>query len=225
MPNEVEIKFLVDDLKALRARLRSAGFHLKTPRTREFNQLYDFPDGTLGRRGEIIRLREYGKSWTLTFKAKAKPPKGLAKQSRERASKHKSRLEIETAVAKGLAVHQMLLALGLEPSFAYEKFRAEWADGRGQVVVDETPIGDVAEIEGAPQWIDAIARKLGVTRADYITASYGELFDAWKKATGSKASNLTWKEVSASPKTVLCSPKTVLSSPKIRKRTLSKRVR
>jgi len=44
----------------------------------------------------------------------------------------------------------ILRALGYAPSFRYEKFRAEWTDGKGQVVVDETPIGDFCEIEGSP---------------------------------------------------------------------------
>ena len=42
----------------------------------------------------------------------------------------------------------ILRALGYAPSFRYEKFRAEWTDGKGQVVVDETPIGNFCEIEG-----------------------------------------------------------------------------
>ena len=57
----------------------------------------------------------------------------------------------------------ILRALGYAPSFRYEKFRAEWTDGKGQVVVDETPIGNFCEIEGAPRWIDATAKKLGVS--------------------------------------------------------------
>ena len=57
----------------------------------------------------------------------------------------------------------ILRALGFSPAFVYEKFRAEWSDGEGHVVLDHTPIGDVAEIEGKSRWIDRIARELGVT--------------------------------------------------------------
>ena len=56
----------------------------------------------------------------------------------------------------------ILRGLGYSPSFRYEKFRAEWAGGKGQVVVDETPIGNFCEIEGPSRWIDATAKKLGV---------------------------------------------------------------
>jgi len=80
----------------------------------------------------------------------------------------------------------------LQESFRYEKFRSEWTDGKGEIVLDETPIGNLAEIEGEPAWIDAVARKLGVAERDYITASYAQLFLEWKKKTGSSAEQMTF---------------------------------
>ena len=87
----------------------------------------------------------------------------------------------------------ILRALGYAPSFRYEKFRAEWTDGKGQVVVDETPIGNFCEIEGAPRWIDATAKKLGVSETDYITKNYATLFMEWKQETESRAQEMTFK--------------------------------
>ena len=52
----------------------------------------------------------------------------------------------------------ILRALGFAPTFRYEKFRAEWSDGKGHVVVDETPIGNFGEIEGPSRWIDRTAQ-------------------------------------------------------------------
>ncbi len=49
--------------------------------------------------------------------------------------------------------------LALRRSFVYEKFRAEWSDGEGHVVLDHTPIGDIAEIEGKSRWIDRTAAR------------------------------------------------------------------
>jgi len=89
----------------------------------------------------------------------------------------------------------ILRALGYSPSFRYEKFRAEWTDGKGQVVVDETPIGNFCEIEGAPRWIDATAKKLGVSGADYITKNYAGLFLDWKARTKNRAEEMTFKAV------------------------------
>jgi len=89
----------------------------------------------------------------------------------------------------------VLRALGFAPSFRYEKFRAEWGDGKGHVVVDETPIANFGEIEGPPRWIDGTARRLGIQRSDYITLNYAGLFQQWKQRTGSPAREMTFKAV------------------------------
>jgi adenylate cyclase class 2 len=89
----------------------------------------------------------------------------------------------------------LLRALGFAPTFRYEKFRTGWSDGKGHVLVDETPIGNVAEIEGAPRWIDRTARALGVSERDYITDSYVGMFFAWKARTGSAAEEMTFRAV------------------------------
>jgi len=188
MAREVEIKFLVADAKVLARRLRASGFRLVTRRTHETNVLYDLAGQPLRQRGEILRLRKYGDRWTLTHKSKGT------------AQLHKSRQELETAVADGASLDRILRALGFSPSFRYEKFRSEWADGHGQVVIDETPIGTVAEIEGPPRWIDRTARLLGVPQSNYITASYGAMFDEWKRRTGSPAQEMTFAAVGAAEK-------------------------
>jgi adenylate cyclase class 2 len=181
-PQEVEIKFLVPDLKSLETKLRSLGFRCETPSTHEINTLYDLPGQKLRRKGELLRLRKYGDTWKLTHKAKGK------------AGRHKSRGELETAVADGKAMDALLRVLGFSPCFVYEKFRSEWSDGHGHVVVDHTPIGDIAEIEGKPRWIDRTARALGIASADYITKSYAELFFDWKRKTKCKAMSMTFGE-------------------------------
>ena len=136
-------------------------------------------------RKELLRLRKYGPHWTLTHKAKGK------------AGRHSSRVELETGVADGKKMDLILRALGYAPSFRYEKFRAEWMDGKGHVVVDETPIGNFCEIEGRPRWIDATAKKLGVTSEDYITKNYAGLFLEWKARTKSNAFEMTFKAVAS----------------------------
>ena len=182
-PQEVEIKVLVPSLTALAQKLKKLGFKNETLSTHEVNRLYDLPGQKLRRKGELLRLRNYGGKWKLTHKAKAKP------------GRHKSRGELETVIADGRQIDAILRALGFAPSFVYEKFRAEWSDGKGHVVLDRTPIGNITEIEGKPRWIDRIARELGVKPADYITKSYAELFFDWKRRTRSKAKNMTFREV------------------------------
>lgn len=178
---EVEIKFRIDDLGVLTSRLQRLGFRLITPRTHEMNTLYDQPGAKLLRRDALLRLREYGSKWTLTYKDKSDSTPG----------RHKSRREIETQVTNGASTAQILEVLGYRPRFRYEKFRSEWTDSSGHhVVVDETPIGNYGEIEGPPQWIDSTARQLEITPRAYITESYSELFLAWKRKARSKAEHM-----------------------------------
>src|SRR5215470_4111158 len=183
MQKEIEIKFRVENLRALNRKLRCAGFRLETPRTHEMNTLYDLPGQVLRRRKELLRLREFGSKWKLTHKSGGK------------VSRHSSRTELETGVADGKKMDAILRGLGYSASFRYEKFRAEWTDGKGQVVVDHTPIGDFCEIEGKPRWIDATAKKLSVRREEYITKNYATLFAEWKQQHQSPATEMTFTAV------------------------------
>jgi adenylate cyclase class 2 len=181
MPQEVEIKFRIADLPALARALKQAGFKQITRSTHEMNSLYDLPGGKLRERGELLRLRKYGETWTLTHKAKGS------------AGRHKVRAELETRVDDGEQMDAILRALGFEPTFRYEKYRAEWSDGTGHVVLDETPIGNFGEIEGAPRWIDRTARALGISAGDYITQTYAPMFFEWKRRTHSPATEMTFR--------------------------------
>ena len=185
---EIEIKFRVQDLRVLRRSLRGSGFQLITKRTHEMNTLYDLAGEPLRKRGELFRLRRYGNVWTLTHKAKGQ------------AGRHKIRVENETRVADGKKMEAILRALGFSPTFRYEKFRAEWSDGKGHVVVDETPIGNFGEIEGPARWIDQTARRLAIEPKDYITDTYTALFFQWKRQAQSRANEMTFRAVRSQPR-------------------------
>jgi len=180
---EIEIKFRVKDRRGLERALRASGFRQVTRSTHELNTLYDLPGLPLRRRGVLLRLRKYGSRWVLTHKAKGK------------AGRHKSRVETETRVADGRKMDAILRALGFSAAFCYEKFRAEWSDGKGHVMVDETPIGNFGEIEGPSRWIDQTARRLQIPLKDYMTGTYATLFFQWKKQTGSSADEMTFRAV------------------------------
>jgi adenylate cyclase class 2 len=184
MPVETEIKFRVDDLPGLTARLQAAGFVLQTPRSFESNVLYDFPDRRMRARTEILRIRNYAGRCLLTHKRL--PDIGPGEDT------YKHRIETETEVSDGYALAQVFQSLGLAPAFRYEKWRTEWAAGEGHCVVDETPIGNYAELEGPADWIDLTAAHLAVNPTDYITLSYGRLFEAWREQHASTANDLTF---------------------------------
>jgi adenylate cyclase class 2 len=185
---EIELKFSVADTKALRAAVIGCGFRLLTDRTFESNTLYDTPDRKLRARKEILRLRQYGDRCTVTHKRQAG-------NGGEAGSRYKTRVETESVVEDGSALAEIFARLGYGPVFRYEKYRTEWESGEGHLVLDETPIGVWAELEGAPAWIDAMLERLGVASAQCSTDSYGTLFVKWKAASGSPAENLTFDEV------------------------------
>ncbi|MES2393381.1 MAG: class IV adenylate cyclase [Acidobacteriota bacterium] len=183
---EIELKFSVDDASTLRVAIGEAGFRLKTERSFESNTLYDTPDRTLRARRQILRLRNYAGRCVLTHK---RQPAGASDE------RYKTRLESESEVEDCAALAEIFFQLGYVPVFRYEKFRTEWESGGGHLVVDETPIGVWAELEGAPEWIDAMLIRLGVAPERCSTESYGKMFLRWKDETGSPAENLTFDEV------------------------------
>jgi adenylate cyclase class 2 len=186
---ETEVKFRVDDAAALERQLQKAGFHQETPRTFERNILYDTVERRLRLERQILRIRQYGEKWVLTHKAL--PAQGDA-------GPFKHRVETETTVGDGESVAAIFGALGFYPAFTYEKWRTEWTDSSGHCVLDETPLGVYAELEGPEDWINRTAEALGVEPSEYIGLSYGRLFEVWKEQTGSPATDLTFDAVGAS---------------------------
>src|ERR1700759_43935 len=184
MAIETEIKFRVESVDVLALQLRHAGFRQQTPRTFESNVLYDTQDRRMRARTEILRIRNYAGRWIVTHKRL--PDVGPGEDA------HKHRVETETEVGDGDVLAQIFKSLGLVEAFRYEKWRSEWTDDEGHCVIDETPIGNFAELEGTPQWIDRTAARLGVDRSAYLTLSYGRLFEQWREEHHSPANDLTF---------------------------------
>lgn len=184
---EIEAKFRVANLSALAERLHALGFHAITPRTFERNTLYDTPDRKLRAIQSILRIRKYGDRWVLTHKSL--PP------DNDPNARHKHRIETETEVADGQALGEVFEQLGYQPVFVYEKWRAEYADATGHCVVDETPIGAFAELEGPEEWIDTVSRKLELEESSLMTLSYGRLFEVWCRETGHSMRDMTFDAV------------------------------
>lgn len=195
---EIELKLPVADPAALQNLLPKLGFHLETPRTFESNTLYDTPSRDLRNRREILRIRQYGETFTLTHKRLAGP------DDPEHPSPYKIRIETETTVSDPVALGQIFEQLGYAPAFTYEKFRTEWSafdaetNSTPHLVFDETPIGTYAELEGPTAWIDRMLISLGIDIHTCLTDSYGKLFLDWKQRTGSSAENLTFAEIASS---------------------------
>lgn len=182
-PRETEAKFRVGDRADLERALRALGA-APGPREDERNVLFDDGSGSFRRSGRALRVRTVGGHGLVTFKGEARLERGV-----------KSRLELETAVADPAVFQAILRALGYAPLFVYEKRRTPWrfpeAD-RPLVVVDETPLGLFAEIEGEDAAVRALAAALGVAEAAFLPDSYAALWETARRADPSLPPDMTW---------------------------------
>ena len=191
---EIELKFPVADPEALQSRLPHLGFHLETPRTFEHNTLFDTPARDLRAKRQILRLRDYGGIHTLTHKR-------IDDSTKADTTRYKIRIETETTISDPDALAKIFAQLGYQPAFLYEKYRTEFSiydlatNTTPHLVIDETPIGNYAELEGPTGWIDRTLAQLNVDPATCLTDSYGKLFLDWKQRTGSLAEHLTFAEI------------------------------
>jgi adenylate cyclase class 2 len=168
---EIEIKLRVADRALVLQRIAELGWHVRGRRELERNYVYDQPDGTLRSAGWLLRVRDSGGICLLTLKL----PSGAA-------GPHKVKEEFETEASDCGALQRILEWLGYRIAWRYEKYRTafERAGAAGEIVLDETPIGDFLELEGEPAWIDSTAVELGYSRQDYLAATYGALFEEYR---------------------------------------------
>ncbi len=198
---EIELKFVVHDIPALRRAVIRLGFELQTERSFESNTLYDTPDRSLRRKRQLLRLREYNGHCVLTHK---RVPEADGDPSTDQ-TRYKTRIETETELDDCAAMAEVFAQLGYMPAFRYEKYRTEWRApagsemSGGHLVLDETPIGTWAELEGDPTWIDATLQALGIAPEACTTESYGMLFLQWKERTHSPAEDLTFEQIQPEP--------------------------
>ena len=207
---EIEIKLRVADAAALRLRLKQLRAREIIPRTFESNVLFDTPARDLIRGDQLIRMRiervgargrknksPQAEIAILTYKG----PSRQAKDSRTTVSERnertrfKIREEVEVVVSRPEQMSMILGAMGLRPTFRYEKLRTTYKlPGIRDVKVefDETPIGLFLELEGSASAIDRAAALLGYSQSDYVTASYGALYIDDCRGKGRKPAHMVF---------------------------------
>ncbi len=179
---ETEVKLPAADLAAVRDRLERSGAELASPRHDESNDLYDDSMRQLSGSGRTVRLRRAGVQTTLTYKGSARFEDGA-----------KVREERESEVSDAAEIDAILRALGLERRFRYEKRREEWRHADCLVALDETPIGNFVEIEGAPPAIRKLITDLQLDPAEAIPYSYPELYQRRRKDDPSLPADMIWR--------------------------------
>jgi adenylate cyclase, class 2 len=206
--DEIEIKLRVQDIGAIRKLLKQLRAKEIIPRTFESNTLYDTPRQNLRHQGRIIRIRieelasgrgrnssHEGLPAILTYKGPSKSiqkTKNSARNSKIR-SHFKIKTEIELSVSRANEMAEILGALGLHPTFQYEKYRTTYAlpgIPKLKIELDETPVGIFLELEGPMPDIDQAALLLGYDQNDYIRQSYGALYLADCRRLHRKPTNM-----------------------------------
>lgn len=173
---ETEVKFFVNNLKRLEARLIELGAQQMSPRVHEKNIRFDLPDRSLSAAGRVLRMRRAG-DVRLTYKGKAEVVDGVM-----------TRDEFEFTADDFENAHNFIQALGYVKIAFYEKFRttytlqiSEVSEGFGNlihVMLDELPYGDFVELEGTDAaTIGKAAACLGLDWEAAIPASYLMLFE------------------------------------------------
>ena len=170
MPVEIEIKMKVDDLAAVRERLkRLRASHVRD--VLETNIFFDTPDRALlasdcGLRLRISRDLATGKErLAITYKG-----------PREEGEV-KTREEIEVGVDSAEAVVQLLEKLGYVKTLTFEKRRETWKHDKCLIELDRLPhLGSFVEIEcPTEELVLHVREKLGLSHVEPITQTYADL--------------------------------------------------
>jgi len=165
---EREVKFAVQDLERVRARLQALGAREIQPRTHEYNVRWDTPDRRLRASDQVLRLRR-DQNLTLTYKGRLADPNAAIAE----------RVEVNVPLSQGAwdAAYALLQHLGYEPVLIYEKYRAVYRWEPVAVMLDETPLGAFVEIEGPDaEALRRAAQALGLRWDRRMTHSYAHLF-------------------------------------------------
>jgi adenylate cyclase class 2 len=162
---ETEVKFYIQNPRALEYRLAQAGAELRHPRVYERNVRYEDIDKVLISNGIVLRLREDSRV-RLTYKAPGDVQNGIV-----------SRPEWEVEVGDFATMATILVKLGFFPAMTYEKYRTTYRLNDTEVVLDEMPFGYFAEIEGTHETIEAAIKTLELTTLKRFTYSYLRLFE------------------------------------------------
>ena len=177
---EIEVKFYIADLPAVRKRLEDLDGRLVHTRTHEINLRFDTPSGDLLRKLQVLRLRQDSQV-RLTYKGPAQKLEGT-----------QARPEIEFTVGDFSSAQAFLEALGYQVVLMYEKYRTTYEMEGMEILLDEMPYGSFIEIEGPdPAGIRRFAQALKLDWEAAAADSYTALFEKLRARLG-----LTFRDLS-----------------------------
>lgn len=183
MADEIEVKFLLNDLPKLELRLKALGGRLVHPRIKETNLRFDTENSDLSRNHRVLRLRQDQKV-RLTYKGAAQMNHTVS-----------VREEIEVDVSNFEDTRVILEMLGYKPFMLYEKFRTTYSLGDTLITLDEMPFGHFSEIEGPnAARLQETAETLWLDWSSRSMESYSALFERVKASRGWTMQNLSFDD-------------------------------
>lgn len=178
---ELELKAVVHDPEALLTRLRQFGareeFVGELTDTR-----FDYADGSLLARDEVIRVREYlGENGDLQTSLEWKGP-----ESHESGYKQREEIGVETGDAASLIA--ILSRLGLRQTRTIERrIRQYRLDGAIVRMEHYEQMDDLVEVEGEGPDIERAITQMGIAREQFTADSLAEFARRYEARTGRRA--------------------------------------
>jgi len=179
-PLEIEVKFYVTDISALRDRILAAGA-VSAGRIFENNIRFEDINQSLIKKNCLLRLRQ-DTGAKLTFKS-TPPPED---------NQFKIRRELEVGVSDFSAMYSILESLGFHKEQTYQKWRESFVINGTHLCIDEMPYGNFLEIEGEKENIRAWAHQLCLRWEKRILPSYLKIFSIIKEKQHLVFSDLTF---------------------------------
>lgn len=174
--SETEIKFIVEDFACYRTQLTKKGA-VKKAQFFEDNIVFDNEIKSLFRKKQLLRLRK-GDKITLTFKHPVE------------ISRFKIMKEYEVEVSDFDTARKIINSLGYKKTFRYQKNREIYSFENVLILLDETPIGNIIEIEGSRENIERAAEALGLDINRGMSKNYMELYAEYCRKNNLKPSDM-----------------------------------
>ena len=176
---EFELKSVVDDVAARRARVEAAGGRLVYEGRLE-DRRYDTPDRALARRDEVLRVRVYrdrdGPRASVDWKGPTAYDGG-----------YKVREEL-TAPAGDGRLEAILVRLGYVVTRAIDREIAQYELHGATVRFERYPrMDDLVEVEGTPDAIERAIAALDMPREGFTSERLPEFVGRYERRTGARA--------------------------------------
>ncbi len=183
MIDETELKAMVPDPEACRARLEAAGARLVFEGAL-IDRRWDLPHRPLADRDEVVRVRSSipthaggAARHTLDWKGPTRVEDG-----------YKKRLERSTGVEDASVLEIMLASAGFVVTREVEREIAQYALGDATLRFERYPRLDVLmEVEGTPAAVEAAIAATGLPRATFTAARLADFVAAFERRTGQTA--------------------------------------